>query len=334
MRPPDRLRYPPPMEIPGLYPPRRRMPRWPVWLWLIVAAVIAIPLVGIPSVVLAQYTTSNSEFCLTCHATGETPDRSIVSDVHPGYDKVSCVDCHAKPDQVVFEGYVKGFMAEPERVSNNCLRCHPDIAERTDVEGFKFNSKGIPIDHKSHIERGATCVSCHSNVAHDLREEKTNRPQMESCYACHQRSQSCVTCHPKGIPPAPASRETVGRKPVVPPVAQPVAQQPAQRPDEKLPSQPSTGSAAPGGGEKNTEEGKQLYARQCAPCHGSDGSALPMANLKSSTFLQGRGVDALVRATAEGKGGMPPFGASKGGPLSDQQVTSIVEYMVAAAGQP
>ena len=306
------MKYPDPyrrrpgyLDVPGLYPQRRRLPHWPGWLWLVVAAVAVIPLVGVPGVVLAHYTTSDSSFCLTCHSTRETPDRSAPSTVHPTFDKVSCVDCHAKSGQVVFEGYVKGFMAEPERVSGNCLRCHSDMAQRTDQKGFKFNSRSIALNHQSHIERGATCLSCHSNIAHDLRAEKTNRPTMDSCYTCHSRAESCATCHQNGIPAVSSPLETVGRRPVVPAAA---------------------GPAPPA-----NDEGKELFARQCASCHGPDGTALPTANLKSGSFLRERGAQELALATAQGKGGMPPFGTAKGGPLSEQQVKSIVDYLVSTA---
>lgn len=313
MRLPERQRLPDNLEIPGLYPPRRRLPRWPLALWLVVALVAAIPMVGILGVVLAHYTTSSSSFCLTCHGTGDTPDRGVPSEVHPSFDKVSCVDCHAKPGQVVFEGYVKGFMAEPERVTSNCLRCHSAMSQRTDPQGFKFNPQSIGINHQSHLERGATCVNCHASVAHDLELPKTNRPQMESCYSCHPRTDSCVKCHTGKIPAPQPARETIGRRPVAPP--QPAATPPAPKP------------ATAG----NSAEGKALFAQWCAACHGPDGGALPSANLKSRAYLEGYGSEALVRATTEGKGGMPPFGAARGGSLQEDQIKAIVAHLLSAA---
>lgn len=275
-------------------------------LWLVVLAVAAIPVVGVPSVVLARYTTSDSSFCLSCHGTGDTPDRGVPSEVHPDFNRVSCVDCHARPGQIVFEGYAKGFMAEPERVTSNCTRCHAGMAQRTDQLGFKFNPQKIAIDHRAHLDRGATCVSCHANVAHDLREPRTNRPQMDSCYSCHSRTDSCTKCHGGAIPPAPADRQAIGRRPVAP--VQPAAAKP-----------------------ESLEEGKGLFARLCTSCHGADGGALPSANLKSRGYLEGRGAEALGRATAEGKGAMPAYGAARGGPLQEEQVKAIVDYLLSVA---
>lgn len=340
----ERSKLPERLEIPGLYPPRRRgLPHWPIWLWLVIAAVAAIPMVGIPGVVLAHYTTSNPEFCLTCHATGETPDRSIPSNVHPAFSQVGCVDCHAKPGQVVFEGYVKGFQAEPERVSGNCIRCHSDMPTRTDQTGFRFNVQNIPINHQAHLDRGATCVTCHSNVAHDTEVPKTNRPRMENCFACHSQTTSCTKCHTSGIPQAEASRETVGRRPVPPPQKAAVPATPVAAP----PGAPAAGAsgvqatagptaavpaaAAPAPDNASIEEGKGIFAKTCSPCHGPGGSSLPSANLGSKSFLEGMGADAVIRATTDGKGGMPAFGSAKGGTLSEQQVRSVVDYLLSAA---
>ncbi len=300
-----------------------------------VALVAATPIVGIPGVVLAHYTTSSASFCLTCHGTGDTPDRGVPSDVHPSFETVSCVDCHAKPGQIVFEGYVKGFLAEPERVASNCQRCHSTMANRTDQQGFKFNVRSITINHETHLQRGATCVTCHANVAHDLEQPKTNRPRMENCYSCHPRNDSCMKCHQGGIPPATPAREAIGRKPVAAP--QPAAV-PAAPSAEAKPAQ----TAAPAGSPTvtpapkpapaaNTAEGKALFTQVCSACHGPDGGGLPSANLKSKAYLEGQGTEALVRATADGKGGMPAFGAAKGGSLQEGQIRSIVAYLLSVA---
>ncbi|MCL4370944.1 MAG: c-type cytochrome [Chloroflexi bacterium] len=333
MKLPERSRLPDNLEIPGLYPPRRhRLPSWPLGLWLVVLVVAAIPAVGIPGIVLAHYTTSSPAFCLSCHGTGDTPDRSVPSEVHPSFDKVSCVDCHAKPGQVVFEGYVKGFLAEPERITINCLRCHSAMSERTDQQGFKFNVRTIIINHQAHIQRGAGCVSCHANVAHDLEVPKTNRPRMESCYSCHPRTDSCTKCHAGGIPQATPARETIGRRPVAASAPAPAAA--ANLPVATAAAQtapPAPPTATKAAAQASTAEGKTLFAQTCAMCHGADGSSIPSANLKSKAYLDGLGAAGLAQTTAEGNGGMPPFGTAKGGPLKDDQIKAIVAYLMSVA---
>jgi cytochrome c5/nitrate/TMAO reductase-like tetraheme cytochrome c subunit len=316
MKLPENSRLPDKLEIPGLYPPRGRLPRWPLGVWAILLAVVAIPLVTIPGVVLARHTTSDSIYCLSCHAVGDIPDRGVESVVHPGFDEVTCVDCHAKPGQIVFEGYVKGFMAEEERVSSNCIRCHSTVLDKTDTAGFQYNPLSIEINHKEHLERGATCISCHANVAHDLSEVQTNRPTMESCYSCHSpTTTSCMQCHSGALPAAPVARELVGRKPVQPPATTILEGQDGEDRAEAL------------------EEGRTLYAQACAACHGANGGALASSDLSSRDYLEAYGAEELVRATADGRGGMPPLGIAKGGTLTDAQVEVIIDYLLDTAGQ-
>ena len=287
--------------------PRERIPGLPIslvekikavprWVWFI--AVIAIlPFLSAPIAGLARYTTSSSEFCLSCHGAGDTPDRSVKSLVHPGFDKVTCVDCHAKHGQIVYEGYVKGFAAEPERVASNCLRCHEAVPLRNDVQGFKFNFSNINITHKSHLERGATCASCHSNVAHDLNVPQTNRPRMESCNQCHSVSDSCAKCHtngpPSGVVPVPA-------------------------PDRS----------------GMDTDGRILYQRTCSACHGPRGDQIERRKLNSQVFLEQRGDQVIFRDIASGHGIMPGFGVAKGGHLSDDQILAIVGYLKVLASTP
>ena len=179
-----------------------RFPRLPLGIWVVLGglALMAIPAVS----ALPRYTTSSSAYCSSCHGTGDIPDRTIASEVHPGFDQVTCVDCHGKPGQIVYEGYRKGFMAEPERVGPSCLRCHEEIAGRNDQADFKFNVMDIKVPHKLHAEMGARCVDCHANVAHDLKEPQTNRPRMEYCAQCHAATtEACTKCHGAGVPPGP-----------------------------------------------------------------------------------------------------------------------------------
>jgi hypothetical protein len=53
---------------------------------------------------------------------------------------------------------------------------------------------------------GVTCTTCHYNVAHDRRDDPTNRPTMESCFTCHDPDKhDCGTCHLPGSLPRPAN---------------------------------------------------------------------------------------------------------------------------------
>lgn len=261
----------------------------PIWVWFIVAIPVLL-LLGVPMVGLAHYTTSSSEYCLSCHAAGDTPNKGVKSLVHPGFDRVSCVDCHAKAGQVVYEGYVNGFAAEPERVSTNCVRCHEAMPLRNDVQGFKFNFVNINISHKNHVERGATCATCHLTIAHDLDVPQTNRPRMETCYQCHTVNDSCTKCHTNG-PPSGA----------VP-----------------MPAAGNTGMES---------DGRILYLRTCSACHGGRGDQIESRKLSSQAFLESKGDRGIFESVSAGHGNMPSFGVAKGGTLSDDQIRAIIGYL-------
>ena len=186
----------------------------PVWALVGVGALI---LALSPMVMLAHYTTTNPRFCLTCHGTGETANVGLPSKVHPDYSEVGCLDCHAENGgHFVTDGYKTGFMAEPDRVSTNCVRCHENMTTKHDTADFKSNVKDIRIPHDEHLAFGAVCADCHRNIAHDLNlSNQTNRPRMAYCFQCHPSTDKCDKCHPNGPPaekttiPPPAKRPEV-----------------------------------------------------------------------------------------------------------------------------
>lgn len=264
--------------------------------WTIFAAVGLLMVAGPVALQLPRYTTSNSGFCLNCHSGAGLPDRGIPSKVHPGFDKVGCTDCHARPDQVVYEGYRKGFMSEPERISPNCQSCHKDIVNRNDQENFKYNVGRIKIPHKLHFDQGAKCTDCHANIAHDLKDPPTNRPRMEFCSQCHAAStEACNKCHEGEIPQGP------------------------------IPSGHAAGMVA---------DGKALYSRYCAQCHGIKGDQVANVKLLSNEFLTERGFSALEKIASEGHGGMPAFGRGYGGPLTDDEIRAIIAHLKIASAGP
>ncbi len=291
---PETERLPEQITVPGL--PQRypsilpfALPKWPLWVWFIIG-VVMVPIASIPIMGLARYTTTSSEFCVTCHGTGETPNRAVKSLVHPDFDRVACIDCHAKPGQIVFEGYMKGFLAEPDRVTGNCVRCHDKMTQTNDTKGFKFNFLEIKIPHKLHIEKGAQCTNCHANIAHDLNVPQTNRPRMEYCFSCHAQNDPCTKCHGGSVPAKPV------------PVPAPMA----------------AGSSP---------DGRVLYMRVCAACHGQKGDRVKQANLSSLEFIQAQGDAHLFKATSEGQGIMPAFARDKGGQLTDDEIRAALGYI-------
>lgn len=81
---------------------------------------------------------------------------------------------------------------------------------------------------------------------------------------------------------------------------------------------------------------KQLYAQNCAGCHGADGRLGSARPLNDPPYLAVAGVDVLRRVTAEGVPGaaMPGFSERAGGSLTDKQIDALVEGMSTQWGRP
>ncbi len=177
----------------------RALPRWQI-----VAAACVIGLVGGGmGVALTRYTTHARGFCLSCHQYQRIGFEGQ-SKLHP--DSVVCADCHREGHGIL----PTRFSADSGNVRVKCLHCHEDIASDEQV-GYQYNVHEIRITHASHLARpGTTCTTCHYNVAHDRREQPTNRPTMEGCFRCHDaESQDCTTCHPQGSLRAPENGSAI-----------------------------------------------------------------------------------------------------------------------------
>lgn len=75
------------------------------------------------------------------------------------------------------------------------------------------------------------------------------------------------------------------------------------------------------------EDGKTLYAKKCAMCHGADGVAKSMAkgsaNFNDAAFQERATVEEIVKVTTEGKNKMLKFE----GKLTAEQLKMIAEYV-------
>jgi len=88
---------------------------------------------------------------------------------------------------------------------------------------------------------------------------------------------------------------------------------------------------------KGTEAGAQLFAGNCAACHGQFGEGGPnparfgdmISSISSADFLKTRDDTTIQNIISLGlpDSGMSPFGSSNGGPLSDDEVDSLVAYI-------
>ena len=88
---------------------------------------------------------------------------------------------------------------------------------------------------------------------------------------------------------------------------------------------------------KGTEAGAQLFAGNCAACHGQFGEGGPnparfgdmISSISSADFLKTRDDTTIQNIISLGlpDSGMSPFSSSNGGPLSDDEVDSLVAYI-------
>jgi cytochrome c5 len=82
-------------------------------------------------------------------------------------------------------------------------------------------------------------------------------------------------------------------------------------------------SSAPDNANKTPD---QLYQGACFACHGTGAAGAPkLGDVAAWTDRLAKGLDALVSSAVGGVGAMPPRGGS---PLDDDQIRSVVEYMI------
>jgi len=78
----------------------------------------------------------------------------------------------------------------------------------------------------------------------------------------------------------------------------------------------------------SSSQSKEIFARKCETCHGSDGAGTPVgkslkvADLRSLLVQKKSDAD-LEHVISEGKNSMPPFGSS----LSPDEVKALVSYV-------
>jgi mono/diheme cytochrome c family protein len=94
----------------------------------------------------------------------------------------------------------------------------------------------------------------------------------------------------------------------------------------------------------STDEGQQLFAQNCAACHGQFGEGGPnpakpgsfIVPITTSEFLKTRDDTTLRAIISQGQpsSGMSPFGSANGGQLDDTQIDAIVAYLRSWESKP
>ena len=94
----------------------------------------------------------------------------------------------------------------------------------------------------------------------------------------------------------------------------------------------------------NIDSGQKLFSQYCTPCHGNFGEGGPnpsrigdtIAPISTGEYLKTRDDITIKAVISEGQPdfGMSPFSSSNGGPLSDEDIDSIVAYIRSWQARP
>jgi hypothetical protein len=153
--------------------------------------------------VLASYVvTSQSWYCITCHA--KAPESPGLRAVDSAHEHVACVACHEDAGAVVANsinrladlgaqaGLWRSQYGDAVRTSR-CLRCHGSQVAVRSVDA----STGVAMSHEEPLDAGWSCVRCHGDVGHGSTRALN---KMSNCLTCHDArtaSADCAACHTK-----------------------------------------------------------------------------------------------------------------------------------------
>ncbi len=87
-------------------------------------------------------------------------------------------------------------------------------------------------------------------------------------------------------------------------------------------NEPGGSGSGGGGGASSGSSGRQLFAADCATCHGADGQGAVGPQLAGRMTQRFPDIEDQITLVTKGSGGMPSFS----GKLSAQQIRAVVEY--------
>jgi hypothetical protein len=119
--------------------------------------------------------------------------------------KLQCKMCHANPEP----GEMMGISAAPV-----CMQCHSSIKTESPaiqkLASFAADKREIPwvrvyqipgyvdFSHKTHLNSGATCETCHGHVEQRdvlFRESNISMGGCMDCHRAHKATIDCTGCH-------------------------------------------------------------------------------------------------------------------------------------------
>lgn len=178
-------------------------------VWLKTTMVLLVAFTGVVVFFFyARVTNTDETLCLSCHPVIYRQWKE--SKFHP--QTVRCYECHSQhlgafpaAGESLYHHYLnvvipEKFSADRKGINKNCLRCHEDVPNLTEVKKTKI----VKISHKKHFKgkkvKIDNCLVCHFSITHDKFSIETNRPRMQGCFTgdCHQadrKDDKCELCH-------------------------------------------------------------------------------------------------------------------------------------------
>jgi len=120
---------------------------------------------------------------------------------HAAAGRLTCADCHKEGETGEIETIPK---------AKTCMACHQTV--KSDSTAIRFlrayaeSNRPIPwvrvyelpgfvnFSHKTHLESGASCETCHGPVAERDQLRKETDISMNGCVGCHQSRKASVDC--------------------------------------------------------------------------------------------------------------------------------------------
>jgi len=126
--------------------------------------------------------------CERCHdrigRSDSASDRNLPAEA-------GCAGCHD------IEGAKRG---QPTFPQGECRVCHPgfDWTVERAPRASRFPRAHLIFSHARHLKAGASCQTCHGDLAQVELATRAQLPLMQTCLACHdgqKASAACATCH-------------------------------------------------------------------------------------------------------------------------------------------
>ncbi len=125
--------------------------------------------------------------CVRCHVGARTSTSSADSLIPP---ESACTGCH-----LIDRNNPEADTIPPSR----CDTCHVGFRPGTPVARVRVPPPNLRFPHKTHVDRGIECTTCHADVPTKSLATRADLPEMRTCLSCHHDGgdapAACATCH-------------------------------------------------------------------------------------------------------------------------------------------